>query len=119
MKAAGLGFRAGATLESLKAAYDAAGGRADVLAAPANKVAAPVMEAFAASVGLKVMAIYEADMVAAETLTQSAKVKEKRGTGSVAEACALVAAGNGAALAGPRVVSADRMATCAMADSAT
>lgn len=118
MKAAGLGFRAGATEESLRAAYDAAGGDADVLAVPEDKRAAPLVMQFAAAVGLPVVGVSKAHMTAVKTLTQSAKVREKRGTGSVAEACALVAAGDGATLLGARVVSSDRNATCAMAEAA-
>ena len=48
-------------------------------------------------------------------LTQSAKVAERFGTGSVAEAAALAAAGPGAQLLGPRVVSGDGLATAAIA----
>lgn len=119
MKAAGLGFRGDATEDSLRQAFDAAGGQADVLAVPANKAQSAVLKAFAASLGLEIVPVTAVDMQAAKTLTQSQKVQEKRGTGSVAEACALIVAGDRAALAGPRVVSEDRMATCAIAAAAS
>lgn len=116
MKAAGLGFRAGATVDSIRNAFEAAGGRADALAVPADKANADCLVAFAKDVGLDVIAVTTADMAAVSTLTHSPKVQAKRGTGSVAEACALVAAGADARLLGARVVSGDRMATCAMAE---
>lgn len=50
-----------------------------------------------------------------ETPTQSPASREARGTGSVAEACALAAAGAGAYLRTTRAISADRLATCAIA----
>ncbi|MFP4328377.1 MAG: cobalamin biosynthesis protein, partial [Paracoccaceae bacterium] len=52
-----------------------------------------------------------------QTLTRSAYALDTYRTGSVAEACALAAAGPGALLLGPRAISSDRMATCALARS--
>jgi cobalt-precorrin 5A hydrolase len=49
-------------------------------------------------------------------MTQSARVRERFGTGSVAEASALAAAGPGARLLGPRVISGDGLATAAIAE---
>ena len=49
-------------------------------------------------------------------MTQSDKVAEHFGTGSVAEAAALAAAGAGARLLGPRAVSADATAVAAIAE---
>jgi cobalt-precorrin 5A hydrolase len=58
-------------------------------------------------------------MNATVTLTDHARVRALRGSGSTAEAAALAAAlmhaGPGATLLNPRVVSADRLATCAIA----
>lgn len=51
-----------------------------------------------------------------ETPTQSELVAEKFGTGSVAEAAALVAAGPRARLIATRAVSRDRTATAAIAE---
>jgi cobalt-precorrin 5A hydrolase len=61
-------------------------------------------------------------VVPAETLsgivtsTQSEFIKEKFGTGSVAEATALAAAGDRARLVSTRAVSQDRTATAAIAE---
>jgi cobalt-precorrin 5A hydrolase len=51
-----------------------------------------------------------------KTLTRSDRVRTLFGTGSVAEAAALAAAGPGARLRGPRAVSADGTATAAIAE---
>lgn len=115
MMVAGFGLRAEATVESLRHAYERIGGGADVLAAPADKAGALCLRQLAAELGLKVQAVEVEDMQAVETPTQSAKVMEKRGTGSVAEACALAVAGANSRLIAMRHVSADRMATCALA----
>jgi cobalt-precorrin 5A hydrolase len=50
------------------------------------------------------------------TPTQSERIKERVGTGSVAEAAALAAAGRRARLISTRAVSQDRMATAAIAE---
>jgi len=53
------------------------------------------------------------------TLTQSARVASLYGTGSLAEAAALAAAGPGARLLGPRATSQDGKATAALAERST
>jgi cobalt-precorrin 5A hydrolase len=53
------------------------------------------------------------------TPTQSAASLAAHGTGSVAEAAALAAAGPDARLIARRIVSPDRLATCALAESPT
>lgn len=110
MKVAGFGFRSGASADSLRDALARAGGGADRVAVPADKADHPAVQALA----LQVIPIQPSAIHAAETLTQSSKVREKRGTGSVSEACALAALPGGRLLA-PRSVSNDRMATCAIA----
>lgn len=115
MIVAGFGFRAAASGASLRDALArAAGGHRHCparLAAPADKAAA-----LATALGAPVTAVSPEALAAAETLTRSPRVTALRGTGSVAEAAALAAAGPGARLLGPRVVSADRLATCALAE---
>jgi cobalt-precorrin 5A hydrolase len=118
---AGFGFRAAATEASLRDALARAyaGGSAalESLAAPADKAGAISLRAFAASLGLPVHPVAPADLRFAVTLTRSARSLAARGTGSVAEAAALAAAGPGARLVAPRAVSGDRLATCALAES--
>lgn len=118
MMVAGFGFRAAATAESLRSAYRAAaGGRAvAALAAPADKAALPALTDFARETGLPLRPVAPAAMALAETITQSQAALAHRRVGSVAEAAALAAAGKGARLIAARSVSADRMATCALAE---
>lgn len=117
MIAAGFGFRAGAGSDSLADALARARGPApDVLATASDKAATPAFRAFAAACGLPAQGIGAAALAAAETRTQSPASLAARGTGSLAEAAALAAAGRRARLLGPRAVSGDGMATCALAE---
>jgi cobalt-precorrin 5A hydrolase len=117
MIVAGFGFRRAATAESLLDALDKARGpQAPALLATAeDKAAAPAFQALSARLGLPIHAVTLDALSQVGTPTRSATVRALRGSGSVAEAAALVAAGPGASLLGPRAVSADRMATCALA----
>ncbi|GAB4262578.1 MAG: cobalamin biosynthesis protein [Pararhodobacter sp.] len=110
MIVAGFGFSTKATLASLHSAYLAAGGGAAALATLADKAGA--LAPLGAALELPVIAV---DTALPDTITQSERSRAARGTGSVAEACALAAAGPGAYLLGPRAVSDDRLATCALA----
>lgn len=112
---AGFGFRAEATAQSLKDAYEKLGGGADAIAVPDDKAGALCFKQLAAALDLPVHKISAEAMQSVETQTQAARVIEKRGTGSVAEACALVAAGAEGRLIAARHISEDRMATCALA----
>lgn len=112
---AGFGFRAGATKASLRNVYDRLGGGADAFAAPKDKAGALCLRQLAAELDIPVLPIDAEAMQAIQTPTQAPRVIEKRGTGSVAEACALAAAGAKARLMAHRHISEDRMATCALA----
>ena len=118
MKIAGFGFRKAACIESLREALEAAGGADGVvaLATEHEKAGALALNALAAELGLPVHAITPAALAAVKTLTQSNRVATRFGTGSLAEAAALVAAGPGARLLAPRAVSPDGMATAAIAE---
>jgi cobalt-precorrin 5A hydrolase len=119
---AGFGFRAAAPVESLLDAFEGArkrvarGVEAGAISGPADKCAAPVFRALAAHTGLPVIAVADDDLAAQDTWTKSHASRASRGTGSVAEAAALAAAGPGARLLGARQVSGDRLATCALAE---
>ncbi len=115
MIVAGFGFRAAASDASLRDAYrQASGGRAvQALATVADKTAA--LQPLARDLGVPVIAVAQADLAQVATATDSAVVRRARGAGSVAEATALVAIGPGGALLGARVISGDRMASCALA----
>lgn len=75
----------------------------------------PLVEALGRVRGLAVISVADAELPTATTLTRSRHSLRARGTGSVAEAVALLAAGPGAELLGPRLISADRRATVAVA----
>ena len=128
MIVAGFGFRAGATTASLQSALDAAraagraAGRAGEwpithLATIADKAEALV--GLSAAFALPLIVITSGDIAGLVTPTLSPASQQARGTGSVAEACALAAAGGGARLLAPRSISHDRMATCALAAGGT
>lgn len=116
---AGIGFRDGAGLASVLDALDRAGAAGILrLALPARKAGHPLAEALARR-GHDLTWVSDGALAAAETPTESPISRATYSTGSVAEACALSAArafgGPGARLIGPRVLSADRMATAALA----
>jgi cobalt-precorrin 5A hydrolase len=113
---AGFGFRSGAELHSLRAAFELARrGRPAVthLATVEDKI--PALAPLARLLGLPLIGATSDAIAAASTLTRSAASRAVRETGSVAEASALVAAGPGACLLTPRHISPDRVATCAIA----
>lgn len=117
MRVAGLGFREGADVASLRDALAAAGGAPGVvaLATADAKANAGALLVLAAELALPVHAVAPAELAAVTTLTCSANVFARYGAGSLAEAAALAVAGPGARLLGPRAVSSDRMATAAIA----
>ncbi|MEP2641347.1 cobalamin biosynthesis protein [Roseobacter sp.] len=117
MIAAGFGFRKEATPDSLQDAYARArqSAQVDVLATVDDKAHTTVFCDFAAAQGVAARPI-PGDLLRDQTpTTQSAASYKTYGTGSVAEAAALAAAGPGARLITTRQTSADRLATCALA----
>ncbi len=117
MIVAGLGFSSSATLASLRSAFDLAstGKTVDALATVADKDGHAALAALAEATELPVHFIPAHDLAEQRTLTCSARSRATYGTGSVAEASALAAAGHGARLISPRQISDDRLATCAVA----
>lgn len=120
---AGIGFRGAAELSSLctalKMATDLLGHRGiDILATLDNKAGTAAFCALADTLGAKTVAVAAHDLKAQETMTKSERIEQRFGTGSVAEAAALAAAGPDAELLVLRVVSPDGMATAAIAKSA-
>ncbi|MFV0513222.1 MAG: cobalamin biosynthesis protein [Jhaorihella sp.] len=121
MIVAGFGFRGAATVTSLGDALARTGmqDRVTALATALDKARAPAFSAFGAAINLPVHEISEDQLAGVATPTDSPAARTHRNTGSVAEASALCAAGPGARLLRVRVVSADRMATCAIACAAS
>ena len=118
MIAAGVGFRANATEDSLADAFDKATGGidVDVIATASDTAEHDAFRTLASKTDAAVAAIDATLLQTQDTETASEISLIERGTGAVAEASALAAAGPGAVLLTPRVISADRMATCALAE---
>jgi cobalt-precorrin 5A hydrolase len=118
MKVAGLGFRRDVALASLREALIAAGGVEDLgaVAAVSDKADVAALKLLAGEFNVPIKAIPAGVLAGIATATQSKLIKEKFGTGSVAEAVALAAAGRQARLISTRVVSQDRTATAAIAE---
>jgi cobalt-precorrin 5A hydrolase len=114
---AGFGFRASATVQSLRSAFDVAakGHVVTALATADDKAQVAAFKELAQSLSLPIHPVDTNAIKTAETLTQSPRVQLERDTGSLAEAAALSAAGPGAQLISPRHISPDRQATCAIA----
>ena len=111
MRVAGFGFRKGAGVESLADALAATGiGGVTHLATVAAKADAPCLSEMARRLGAPVIVVAQDRLGEAQVTTHS---------DSVSEAAALNAAGPGARLVVARTVSADRMATCAIAERKT
>lgn len=119
LKVVGFGFRQQATLESLEHALDqliAQYGPIDRLAAAHSML--PLVQMLGKARNIPVISVADAELASVTTLTHSAYSLREKGTGSVAEAVALLAAGSGVRLLGPRTISDDRKATAAVATTA-
>ena len=122
MRVMGVGFRAAADLASLQdamgQALEAAGGaKIDALVTEAAKSREKVFRELAQLLGLPGLGVTQADLEQMITPSQSQRIQDRFGTGSLAEAAALVAAGPQARLVAQRVVSGDGKATAAIAES--
>ncbi|GAA6175783.1 precorrin methylase [Sulfitobacter pacificus] len=118
----GLGFRAAADLASLqdamRLALEGAGGtKIDALVTEAAKSREIVFQELAGLMGIPGLGITQTDLQQMITPTQSQRIQDRFGTGSLAEAAALAAAGPNARLVAPRVVSGDGKATAAIAQN--
>lgn len=116
MIVAGFGFRSETTLAALEDALLRAGGPDGVTHLATLAAKAPALGGLGAALGLPVVAVPPEALAGQPTLTRSDRVSALYGAGSVAEAAALVVAGPGARLRGPRVVSGDGTATVAIAE---
>jgi len=119
MIVAGFGFRSQTSLAALENALALAGGPAGVTHLATLAAKAEGLSALAEKLGVPVIAVAPEALGSVATHSQSDRVMALFGAGSVAEAAALAAAGPGARLRGPRVVSADGTATAAIAEGGT
>ncbi len=118
---AGIGYRKAATLADLRDALALTGATPTALASVAVKADGEVMAQLARDMNLPVISVTEDQIAKIETITQSARIAARFGTGSLAEAAALVGAGHGMAgvnarLTIPRVQTKNGMATAAIAE---
>jgi len=117
MRVAGFGFRRLADVAALRDALTrAGGGGVQVLAATPDKAGSAALQALALELALPLRVVPEAALVGVQTAHRSARIMARFGTGSLAEAVALVAAGPGARLVVGRVVSRCGRATAAVAE---
>jgi cobalt-precorrin 5A hydrolase len=118
VKVAGLGFKRDVTLASLREALVAAGGGQGLAAVATldDRTETPALQSLAREFDLPIRAVSAEMLEGIATSTQSEFVKARFGTGSVAEAAALAAAGPGSRLISKRTVSQDRTATAAVAE---
>jgi len=117
----GIGFRAEADATSLQDALAQVLATADdikfdAVVSEAAKSREQVFRDFAHALGVPGLGISQTDLAQMITPTQSARIQDRFGTGSLAEAAALAAAGPRARLVVKRVVSTDGMATAALAE---
>ncbi len=119
MIVAGFGFSTSSTHDSLRDALHRACAAAQVaspqaLATAEDKVA--ILAPLAKDLDLPLHSVCLEVLESQNTQTQSPRVKAERGTGSVAEAAALAAAGPGSRLLTSRIHAQDRLASCAIAE---
>ena len=113
MRVAGFGFRKAAGIDSFRSALALTGSDVAALATVDSKLAG--LTGLAVELGVPVIGVSVQEMAELD-LPGSARVKKFYGTGSVAEASALMAAGPGARLVVSKVKSADGMAVAAIAE---
>jgi len=116
MRVAGFGFRAQAPLASMIEAVKALGFPIDALATAQDKAGQSQARMLAEALNMPLLAIPGDRIAGQQTMTESPRVRALRGTGSIAEAAALAACGDGARLLVTRRISADRMASAALAE---
>jgi cobalt-precorrin 5A hydrolase len=119
MIVAGFGFRKGVHLDSLRDALERARRETPIVALATLDTKAQELQPLAKLLDLPLCPISREAAARQTTITRSTAAQAAHGTGSVAEATALAAAAGRAGTArllGPRAISADRTATCALAE---
>ena len=113
----GFGFRQSATLDSFEDAFAQTQmtQSCDGIAVPEDKMAHAALQAFAQKKGLEIFGVSQAVIAAVTTPSQSLIIRQKRQTGSVAEAAAFALLQEPASFMVTRCISQDRKAVCAIA----
>jgi cobalt-precorrin 5A hydrolase len=111
VRVVGIGFRGAATMASLQDALQKA------LAVVGAKSRETAFRELAQLLAIPGLGVSQTDLGQMITPTQSQRIQDRFGTGSLAEAAALAVAGPAARLVAARVISGDGMATAAIAES--
>ena len=117
----GLGFRKAVTIKSFENLIHQVyhltelPGPIKALATLDTKALDPALQEFAAAKRITLIPVSLENLKRQITPTQSPAVQAAYGLGSIAEAAALSAAGDGSSLIFKRLVSSDKLATCAFA----
>lgn len=121
MRVIGFGFRAAADLASLqdamRRALGAGDAQIDAIVTEAAKSRETVFQDLAQLMQVPGLGVRADDLALMITPTQSQRIQDKFGTGSLAEAAALAAVGPDAELIARRVVSGDGKAVAAIAET--
>ena len=112
---AGIGLRASAGVADLEALLARAPATVAAIATLAAKSDHPALAALIAKTGLPLVALAPSALDGIATPTRSPDQIRRFGTGSLAEACALVAAGPHSRLSSPRILCPQGRATIAFA----
>lgn len=115
MIVAGIGLRASATIEDLELLLNLSDRLPDRIALLADKSTHPALQAVILRTALPLVTFARDEIRGIATPGQSARQMTIFGTGSVSEACALLAAGPGARLICPRIFAPSSRATIAFA----
>lgn len=119
MRIVGIGCRSDATenalYEAIERAMIASPGPLDAIATTEERSGSATVLATAKRLHLKIIPVTESEIRGLSTPTQSPRIMERFGVGSLAEATALFAAGPNANLLCERQVSSDGAATAAIA----
>ena len=121
MITAGFGFRQEAGIESLLELYSElckthlGKGHVNALATHVQKSQTDAFIELSRRTGIKIIAVNDAEIASQDTINHSDLSFQLYKTGSLAEATALAAAGVNSRLLGGRIVSQDRLTTCAFA----
>lgn len=116
---AGIGLRASATIEDLQVLLYLSDRLPDRIAMLADKAGHPALQDILRRTGLPLITYPRDAIRGVATPGQSARQMTIFGTGSVSEACALLAAGPQSRLLGPRIFAPSGRATIAFAIAST
>lgn len=119
MIVAGLGCSSRASPDEMRALLEALVQGHHLARIACLQARAAQLDPLARAFGVPLLAVPRRALAGIVTPTQAARIQAQFGTGSVAEACALLGAGRGARIVAARQVSDLGRATCALAEGRT